>query len=492
MTRVGTDDRSASADTQPFPSLLDEIRRHVSDRPTHDAMRLFDDAGRVSSRWTYAHFWERTCEWAGTMAAGTDENDTIVIVESNAAEFIALFLGTLMAGRWALPVPPNSTPAEIARLVAESGAHGAAGGMAAPVAERHQVRLLNASFKPHEQVDNGGGIVLRTSGTTGIPKLVQRTISSLDAVAANVREATGLSTTDVVLSVIPAWHSYGVENVLLGPLTAGATLLVGARFDPVLCELWLRDDATVFPGVPMMFESLARGESYGDEAAMRLCYSAGSSLPAQVSHDFEHRWGHRVGQLYGATDVGSVTFNDPSSSVFLDGSVGVAMRGVRIRILDDDDRPVPAGMAGQVAISAPSMLSRYLGDQPLELVDGFLPMGDIGRLDERGRLTITGMMKFLIDVGGMKVNPLEVEEAIREYPDVADCAVVPIHVSESVWRVRAIVVPASDDRGLDERALGAFVRERLAPHKVPRVFEVRPSLPRSPTGKLLRRALEGA
>jgi long-chain acyl-CoA synthetase len=149
-------------------------------------------------------------------------------------------------------------------------------------------------------------------------------------------------------------------------------------------------------------------------------------------------------------------------------------------------------MAGQVAISAPSMLSRYLSDQPLELVDGFLPMGDIGRLDERGRLTITGMMKFLIDVGGMKVNPLEVEEAIREYPDVADCAVVPIHVSESVWRVRAIVVPASDDRGLDERALGAFVRERLAPHKVPRVFEVRPSLPRSPTGKLLRRALEGA
>jgi acyl-coenzyme A synthetase/AMP-(fatty) acid ligase len=167
------------------------------------------------------------------------------------------------------------------------------------------------------------------------------------------------------------------------------------------------------------------------------------------------------------------------------------MRGVSVRIVREDGSDANAGEEGQVAIRAPSMLSRYLGDHPMELADGHLLMGDLGRLDRAGRLAITGMMKFLIDVGGMKVNPLEVEQVLREHPSVAECVVVPIRLTPAVSRVRAFVTVRAGAAAPDPAALRAWSRERLAAHKVPRVIEVRESLPRSATGKLLRRELEG-
>ena len=185
-------------------------------------------------------------------------------------------------GRWVLPAPAGSTAREIGRLVSESGATWVTGSRAEAVAATHGLGAIAPGGGCGVRRD-GGGIILRTSGTTGIPKLVRRTLVSLDAVAANVREAAGLRDEDVVLAVIPAWHSYGVENVVLGPLVAGATVAFCAGFDPAVCERLLGGGgATVFPGVPMMFESISRGDPMGARASLRLAYSAGSSLPSEI------------------------------------------------------------------------------------------------------------------------------------------------------------------------------------------------------------------
>ncbi len=163
------------------------------------------------------------------------------------------------------------------------------------------------------------------------------------------------------------------------------------------------------------------------------------------------------------------------------------MAGVSIRILDLDgsDAPVTAGRGGQVAIKAESMFSNYLG-APSGCIDGHFPTGDLGNLDESGRLFITGRIKLLIDVGGLKVNPLEVEAVLQQHPTVGACIVVPIRQSATISRLKAIVAPRDAAVPVNIEALRQLARTQLAAYKVPRLFQVRESLPRSPNGKLLR------
>jgi acyl-CoA synthetase (AMP-forming)/AMP-acid ligase II len=172
------------------------------------------------------------------------------------------------------------------------------------------------------------------------------------------------------------------------------------------------------------------------------------------------------------------------------------MRGVEVRILDPDhpdpSRPLPLGQVGHVAVRAPSMYAGYHA-APQEdadaLIDGFFLTGDLGRLDADHTLTITGRLKLLIDIGGIKVNPLEVEQQLLDHPDVAECVVVPDPVSPTISRVKAILTAADPALDLDPTALRRYLRPRLAGHKIPRTFEVRPALPKTATGKVLRRQL---
>jgi long-chain acyl-CoA synthetase len=200
------------------------------------------------------------------------------------------------------------------------------------------------------------------------------------------------------------------------------------------------------------------------------------------------------------TEIGSVTFNDPSLPGFNPSSVGLPMEGVRIRIIDQDTRDVtrslPPGSDGEIAISAPSMLAGYVQDphrpcdSPPEMSGGFFLTGDQGHLDQFGRLTITGRLKLVIDIGGLKVNLLEVEALLRDHPDVQDCVVVPIPISETISRLKALVIPMAPDSPPSFDALRKHLRSKLSPYKVPRVFELRTTLPRSPGGKVLRYRLQ--
>jgi long-chain acyl-CoA synthetase len=169
------------------------------------------------------------------------------------------------------------------------------------------------------------------------------------------------------------------------------------------------------------------------------------------------------------------------------------MPGVEIRVLDADrpdvDQPLANGHTGQVAIASPTMLNRYIDDSTPPVVDGFFFTGDLGHMNARGELTITGRMKLQIDVGGLKVNPIEVEQVILLHEAVRECAVVPLSVSQTLNRLKTVVALKPGYESVSMEELREFVRGRLASYKVPRVFELRDRLPKSPTGKVLREAL---
>jgi len=244
--------------------------------------------------------------------------------------------------------------------------------------------------------------------------------------------------------------------------------------------------------VPFMYEMLCEREGQ-KLPRLRMAYSAGGPLPVEIARTFEAKYERRVSQLYGASEIGSVAYNDPAIEPFDPRSVGRAMDGVEIRIIDVNegriDQPLEVGAEGHAAIRATSRMSGYVGEESSPFVDGFFLTGDLGRLDRSGALMLTGRIKLLIDIGGRKVNPLEIEQVMQSHPDVSACVVVPMRASQTLFRLKAIVTPAGG-KVPDVRELRAWVKERLSAYKVPRVFEVRESLPRSAAGKVLRHLLE--
>ncbi len=459
-----------------FPDVLGEIRVRAAEAPERPA--IIGAGGATLSR---GELIERVEQTAERIRRATPEESVIGLLLPNGADLVVAFLACLGAGRIVFPLHPATPAGEIDELRARCG-------LAALVRPGSPLPLLEP-LEPVTCADRPGlpcGLILQTSGTTARPKLVLRDLASLGAVGANVREAARLTPDDTVLAAIPLYHSYGVENGLLGPLMAGATVRALDGFDLAAAAAALADQATVFPGAPFMFDGLSR-VAPARPGRLRLAYSAGSPLPGKVAERFASAWGARIGQLYGASDIGSVTFNDPAGADFDPMSVGRPMRAVSVRVLDDRGRPAPDGAEGQVAVRAPSMLTRYIDGPPVELADGHFLTGDLGRLDGAGRLTITGRLTLLIDVGGVKVNPMEVEWALGQHPGVGRCVVTPLRLSETVTRLRAVYEPRADAAAPGADELRAFLRGRLAPHKIPRVFEATEALPCSGAGKVLRR-----
>ena len=422
----------------------------------------------------------------------------VIVSATNRVELLV----TLLAGLWCdgsvMPVSPELPAAQLRDLAARAGASLAIGGAAALdalagcVPARMPVDAIGV--KPRrapgalEIPGRNGSLVLLSSGTTGAPKLVRRRAEALDAVGRSCSRAIGLGPGDAMLLAIPLHHSYGIDQGLLTAVIAGCRIELHDGFDRARARASLRDDGvTILPAVPFLFDVLARGATTAP--SLRKAISAGGPLPSGVFEEFRRNVGVAIGQIYGSTEFGSVTYSDPDEADFVPGSVGRPLSGVTIRILDPDtprlEQPLPAGEEGQVAVSAPSMLCEYLGEPDAPTRDGFFLTGDLGRLDAAGRLTLSGRTALLIDVAGRKVNPLEVEQALACHPRVAEVVVVPIPYSRTVGRMKAVIV-ARGPGELREEELRSFLRKRLAAYKIPRRFEFLAALPRSPAGKILR------
>ncbi len=437
---------------------------------------------------------------AAQISAHARDNEVVMLAGVNEPAFVAWFCAGLAAGVRLLLLPPLLTTAEIDDLAERSQAiaiiaHGSVQGRASHL-RRLDWDLARADYSnaPDAHGIRGtGSVILVTSGTMGSAKLAWRGAAALDADGENVAHALRLTEQDRLLVSVPLSHSYGVD-MLAASLVAGATLEVTRSFDASRLSDRLAHGVTVFPGVPFMFDALATctPPHPTPAGALRLAFNAGGLLPARVRAAFERNWCIPIGDLYGASELGAVTFADPSMATHQPGTAGLPMRGVTIRVLDPEnlDQEAPVGREGHVAVRAPSMLTSYLdGDLPIR--DGHLLTGDLGHVDDTGRLLISGRIKLLIDTGGVKVNPLEVEAALASHAGVAECVVVPLPLSDTVTRLRAVFVPRDRNHPPTGDELRAFLKRTLSSPKVPRRFDCVDSLPKTPTGKVLRQALAG-
>ena len=486
------------SDTDMF-QLREAVQRHAVDAPDRIAVReVGPDTGRTLS---YEALNERVNLLADHLRNYLPPGSVVFLCCPNSCDFHVAFLAVLEAGCSVFPFSPDAVEPEIisAATRAKSAAAIAPRVILSVLADHVPVLLSTEELLGDPTVhdvptasDDSCDLLLQTSGTTGHPGIVRRPIHTVDSVARNMVEAIGFTGGDHVLSTLPLCHSYGLEHGLLAPLLAGSAAHVCRSFNvaTIFHELG-NSGITLFPAVPSIFEMLS---CLADEGArftsLRTAYSAGSVLPPRVYEGVSGKFGIRIGQVYGATEVGSVTFNDPHATGFDAGSAGFPMRGVSIRVVTSSGVPSLIGTEGQVQISAPSMFSGYVDGDGSEIDNGFFPTGDIGRLSGGGRLAITGRHKLLIDVGGLKVNPIEVEQLLLEHPLVAECVVIPVAMSDTVNRLKALIVPRHDDDPPAPDELSRFARARLTAYKVPRVFEIRRSLPRTATGKVLRHLIE--
>ena len=490
------------------------IRRAVSS-PQSEAIREIDHAGRTCRILTYGQLGAASLALAEHIEQQWPDGVVVLISFPNQFEFAIALFGVLAAGGAAFPVHPGLTDLERAAAARRSGAAAIMGTDKAAhgLVQSGLIRIPCGECSNNRVARDGGSqamrsgrarLLLQSSGTTGQPKIVERSAAAVDAVARNVAETVPLESGDRVWGQVPISHAYGVESVMLGPVWAGCCAHLCQHVNTLLHpRAHDEPSVTVFPGAPSLFE-LYSSVGDGDLDSKSLLrgiprvYSAGARLPQSVSEAFYRRYGRQIGQLYGMTEVGSVTFNHPTTQEFDGQCVGLPMNGVTIRIVDPGAKQISCcsrvGCEGEVAVATPSMMTGYLRDDvpicepPDTLVDGFFRTGDLGRIDACGRLTITGRVKLVVDVGGLKVNLMEVEQALCQHSAVRECVVVPVAISQTVSRLNAYVVPR-EGMEISPDELRSFLRPRLSAYKIPRSFELRDSFPRSPSGKILRQAL---
>ncbi len=337
-------------------------------------------------------------------------------------------------------------------------------------------------------------VILYTSGTSGRPKGV---MLSDDNLLANIRQCgewADFTRKDVLLGVLPQFHSFGLTVLTLLPLVAGCKAVYTARFVPKkLIDLAVEHRPTAFVAIPSMFNALRLVKSAPADAfaSLRYAVSGGEPLPDAVARGFREKFGVTIDEGYGLTETGPVT-NWCRPQEHRDHSVGKALPLVEERIVAPDGSICPPGEEGEIRIRGPNVMKGYF-KRPEETAaafdeEGFLKTGDMGRFDADGFLYITGRIKEMLIIAGENVFPREIEEVLASHPSVKDAAVIGMP-DESRGELPLAFIELVEGAAFDETALRSHCRRQLAGYKVPREIRCVESLPRNPTGKILRRKL---
>ncbi len=337
-----------------------------------------------------------------------------------------------------------------------------------------------------------GRSIILTSGTTGTPKGAAREHHADARPGVAILERIPYRYGDVMLVAAPLFHSWGFGHLVLGMLLDARTVLQ-RHFDPepVLAAV---DEhrVTVLAAVPVMLQRIldlpARVRARYDTSSLRVVALAGSSIPAGLVPRWTDAFGETIYNLYGSTEVGWVAIATPEDLRQDPATAGRPPLFTDVRLLDHRGRPVATGESGRIFVRSPLAFGGYTDGRSKEVVDGYMSTGDIGRFDDRGRLTVEGRDDDMIVSGGENVFPREVEDLISGHPDVDDVAVIGVPDDRFGQRLRAFVVRRAGS-DLDAAAVKAFVRQNLARYKVPRDVEFPDEIPRNATGKVLNQVL---
>lgn len=337
--------------------------------------------------------------------------------------------------------------------------------------------------------------LLYTSGTSGKPKGVMLSHCNLVSNVRQCLEHVGLRDEDVLLGVLPQFHSFGLTVLTILPLVRGLRAIYTARFVPQHVMRLLREHRpTMFVGIPSMYNALlaVKQAEPADFASLRFTVSGGEPLPEDVFERFRERFGVTICEGYGLTETSPVT-NWCRPEDWRRRSVGTPVPRVEQVIVDPaSGKVLPQGREGEVLVRGPNRMLGYfnLPEETSQAIspEGWFRTGDMGRFDKDGHLSITGRIKEMLIVGGENVFPREIEEVINRHPSVHASAVIGM-TDPMRGEVPVAFVELEEGATFDERSILALCRDQLAGYKVPRDVRVLDALPRNPTGKIQRRQL---
>jgi len=490
--------------------LIEPLLAHADQNPNDIAVH--DESGTR----TFAQL-AAAAAGIGQLLSGATNRPSVGLMLPAGAGFVSSFYGTLLAGKSVVPINFLLGEREIAHVIADSGidtlitipqlsgkltnsglkiidlvelAKHAAAMPAAAGAALAAIKTRLPKSNPDDMA-----VLMYTSGTSGLPKGVVLTFNNLQSDVDACIEHARLEHKHKFLGVIPLFHSFGMTAMMLAPIQLGSTVIYMARFSAVAALNAVREHGvSLMFAVPSMLAAIAHLKSAGPEdfKTIYAMISGGEPLPARLRDVFQQRFGVNLLEGYGLTETSPVvSLNTPQ--MHRAGSVGKPLRVVETKIADENGQTLPQGQSGEVWLRGPMIMKEYF-KLPRETEaaltpDRFFKTGDLGMLDSEGFLYITGRKKDLIIVAGEKVAPREVEEALMGHPSVAEVAVVGKKDAGRGEQVVAFVI-GREGQELKAETLRDFCREHgLAQWKIPREFYFRKDLPRSPTGKVLKRVL---
>jgi long-chain acyl-CoA synthetase len=481
-----------------FESLFEQARR----QPTDPA--IIDDRGRC----TYQELAGFTAV-LGTCFQTLTSRPRLGLLLPAGMGFVASFYGTLLAGKTVVALNYLLADREINHCIADSGIDtvvtvpslaGRLKGSSLKVVDLTPLTGASgepaiAPFRLPSPAADDVAVLMYTSGTSGLPKgamLTYRNLQSdVDASIAHVQ----FQSRHKFLGIIPLFHAFGMTAMMLAPIQLGSSIVYMGRFSPVGALNAIREHGiSLMGGVPSMFAAMLRlkDASAADFKTIYALICGGEPLPGALREAFRARFGVELYEAYGMTETSlAIALNTPLRNK--PGSVGTAIPGMEIRLVDDAGDTVPQGQEGEIRVRGPMVMKGY-NNLPEETAaaltaDGYFITGDLGRIDADGFLFITGRKKDLIIVAGEKAAPREIEDVLTAHPAVAEAAVVGKKDPTRGEVVLAFVIPRAGEAPTPE-ALRDFCRQKgLAQWKVPREIRIVQDFPRSPTGKVLKREL---
>ncbi len=447
---------------------------------------------------------------------GVSPGDRVALMIPNLPEFTIAYFGILYAGGTVVPLNVLLTAPEVRYHLEDSEAkllvaHPLFGEPARQGAEQAGAPIVWAAGDAEPNLagyaaaeplaalwstqPDDTAVILYTSGTTGKPKGAELTHANLLLnCSLVVPKLLPLGPDDVALAALPLFHSFGQTCIQNATIAVGGSFTLLPRFTPEdAFEIMQRDRVTLFAGVPTMYFALLNhqgGERY-DLSALRYCMAGGAALPVEVMHAFEKKYPVQILEGFGLSETSPVASFNTMDRPRKPGSIGYPVWGVEMCILDEEDRPLADGEPGEICIRGHNVMKGYWKrpDATKEaLRGGWFHSGDIGVRDPDGSYRIVDRKKDMIIRGGFNVYPREIEEVLYAHPAIIEAAVLGVPHERHGEEVKAVVVLAPN-QSLEGPDLIAWTKERLAAYKYPRIVEFSDSLPKGPTGKILKREL---
>jgi len=352
--------------------------------------------------------------------------------------------------------------------------------------------IERSSKEPAPRAGKHSSIIILTSGTTGTPKGANRSTPPTLAPIGGILSHVPFKANEVTSLPAPMFHALGFLHGTIA-MFLGSTLVLRRKFKPPLVlEDIEKYKVTAMVVVPVMLsrilDAIEKMDSKPDLSSLRIVFISGSQLGAELASRALKDMGPVIYNMYGSTEIAFATIAGPKDLERNAATVGPVVKGVKVKILDDNGNQLPQGDVGRIFVGNAFPFEGYTGGGHKQIIDGLMSSGDVGYFDEHGLLYVSGRDDEMIVSGGENVFPAEVEDLISGHPDVVEATAIGVEDKEWGHRLRAFVVK-KDDASLDEDTVKHYVRDHLARYKVPREVVFLEELPRNPTGKVLKREL---